>query len=102
MPFITLTAADGRTVSAYEARPAGQPRGGVVVMQEIFGVNAHIRSVADGFAQAGYLAIAPAAFGRLQPDVELGYADADMAAGQALMQGLQEANAHTHAQWEAR
>ena len=84
MSFITLTAADGRPVSAYEARPAGQPRGGVVVMQEIFGVNAHIRSVADGFAQAGYLAIAPAAFGRLQPDVELGYAEADMAAGQAL------------------
>lgn len=84
MPFITLTAADGRTLPAYEARPAGQPRGAVVVVQEIFGVNSHIRSVADGYAQAGYLVVAPAAFDRVQPSVELGYAEADMVVGQAL------------------
>lgn len=84
MPFITLTAADGRTFPAYEARPAGVPRGAVVVVQEIFGVNSHIRSVADAYAQAGYLAVAPAAFDRVQPGVELGYAETAMATGQAL------------------
>ena len=84
MPFITLTAADGRACPAYEARPEGRPRGAVVVMQEIFGVNVHIRSVADGFARAGYLAVAPAVFDRVQQGVELGYAPQDMAAGRAL------------------
>lgn len=84
MPFITLTAADGRAFPAYEARPTGQPRGAVVVVQEIFGVNSHIRSVADGCAQAGYLAVAPAAFDRVQPGVELGYAEADIGVGQTL------------------
>ena len=84
MPFITLTAADGRDCPAYEVRPEGTPCGAVVVMQEIFGVNSHIRSVADGFARAGYVAVAPAAFDRIQQAVELGYAPQDMAAGPAL------------------
>lgn len=89
MPFITLTAADGRTFPAYEARPTGVPRGAVVIVQEIFGVNSHIRSVADSYAQAGYLAVAPAAFDRVQPGVELGYAETDMAAGQALKAAME-------------
>jgi len=69
----TLHTADGQTISAYVAQPQGKPRGGIVVVQEIFGVNAHIRSVADGYAAAGYLAIAPAVFDSVQPQVELNY-----------------------------
>ena len=73
---IELTAKDGNTISAYRAAPDGAPRGAVVVIQEIFGVNSHIRDVADGYAAAGYLAIAPALFDRSEAGVELGY-DAD-------------------------
>ncbi|MBL0421060.1 dienelactone hydrolase family protein [Ramlibacter sp. AW1] len=82
--FIDLKAADGQSVPAYVARPAGAPRGAVVVLQEIFGVNSHIRSVADGYAAEGYLAVAPSTFHRVKPDVELGYAEGDMKAGFAL------------------
>ncbi len=82
--FIDLKAADGFTFPAYVAQPAAKPRGGVVVLQEIFGVNAHIRAVADGYAAAGYLAVAPATFHRVKPGVELGYAPDDMSAGMAL------------------
>ncbi|WP_300558214.1 dienelactone hydrolase family protein [Limnohabitans sp. Rim8] len=79
--MIELKAADGTAVPAYEARPVGAPRGAVVVIQEIFGVNSHIRAVADGYAAEGYLAVAPAAFQRVKPGVELGYTDADMGEG---------------------
>jgi carboxymethylenebutenolidase len=79
--FISLQSADGFSVPAYVAEPAGKPRGAVVVVQEIFGVNSHIRSVADRFAAEGYLAVAPATFERVKPGVELGYTDADMQAG---------------------
>ena len=61
------------TIDAYRAAPSGKPKGGIVVLQEIFGVNAHIRRVADGFAAEGYLAIAPALFDRAKPGVELDY-----------------------------
>ena len=81
---IALRAADGFTSPAYVARPAGVVRGAVVVVQEIFGVNAHIRAVADGYAAAGYLAIAPDAFHRVQPGVALGYSPEDIQAGIAL------------------
>lgn len=70
---VRLTAADGHTLDAYRADPAGQPRGAIVVLQEIFGVNPHIRSVADRFAAQGYLAVAPALFDRVKAGVELGY-----------------------------
>ena len=82
--FTNLTAADGFSVPAYVAQPAGKPRGAVVVLQEIFGVNPHIRAVADRFAEQGYLAVAPATFERVKPGVELGYLDADMGAGSEL------------------
>ncbi|WP_096699286.1 dienelactone hydrolase family protein [Polaromonas sp. AER18D-145] len=82
--FIDLTAADGFVFPAYVAEPAGTPKAAVVVLQEIFGVNSHIRSVADGYAAAGYLAVAPATFHRVKPEVELGYTEADMNAGFAL------------------
>lgn len=79
--FIQLQAADGQTVSAWLAQPEKPARGAVVVVQEIFGVNAHIREVANGFAQAGYVALAPATFDRVQPGVELGYEAADIQEG---------------------
>ena len=79
--MIELKAPDGTVLPAYEARPAGRPKGSVVVVQEIFGVNSHIRDVADGYAAEGYLAVAPAAFHRVKPGVELGYAEADMGEG---------------------
>jgi carboxymethylenebutenolidase len=82
--FIELKAADGQAIPAYVARPAGTPKGGVVVIQEIFGVNSHIQSVADGYAAQGYLAVAPAIFHRVRPDVNLGYTPDDMSQGQAL------------------
>jgi carboxymethylenebutenolidase len=82
--FTDLKAADGQAIPAYVAQPAGKPRGGIVVIQEIFGVNSHIRSVADGYAAQGYLAVAPSTFHRVKPGVELGYEQEDMAAGMAL------------------
>ncbi len=82
---IKLTAADGVTIDAYRADPPGQPKGGIVVLQEIFGVNAHIRRVADGFADQGYLVIAPALFDRAKPGVELGYTPQEIPAGVALV-----------------
>ena len=82
--FIHLTSSDGFAVPAYVAEPQGKPRGGVVVLQEIFGVNSHIRSVADRFAAEGYLAVAPATFERVQPGADLGYTDADVQAGSKL------------------
>ncbi|MEO6830553.1 MAG: dienelactone hydrolase family protein [Acidobacteriaceae bacterium] len=66
-----LQAADGHKFDAYIAQPTGEPKAGIVVLQEIFGVTAHIRSMADGFSQAGYLAIAPALFDRVERNVEL-------------------------------
>jgi carboxymethylenebutenolidase len=82
--MIELESADGRMLPAYVAAPAGTPKGAVVVIQEIFGVNSHIRSVADGYAAAGYLAVAPALFERVKTGVELGYTPEDMQAGFAL------------------
>lgn len=88
--WIQLQSADGFKFDAYEARPAQAPRAAVVVLQEIFGVNDHIRKVADGYAQAGYLAIAPATFARSKGGVELGYTPEDMNAGFALKTAIEE------------
>ena len=82
--WIELTAADGTTVSAWRAEPKGAPRGGLVVVQEIFGVNSHIRGVCEGYAAEGYLAIAPALFDRIEPRVDLGYLPDDVARGREL------------------
>ncbi|HUX74342.1 MAG TPA: dienelactone hydrolase family protein [Steroidobacteraceae bacterium] len=86
---IELTAADGHRLSAYLAEPAGKPRGGLVVVQEIFGVTRHIRAVADQYAAAGFLAIAPAVFDRVQRDVDVPYTD--MAKGFGYMQAMNNA-----------
>ena len=79
--IIDLTAADGHRLSAYRADPAGKPRGAIVVVQEIFGVNDHIRKVADGYAADGYVAIAPALFDRIRPGIEIGYSMAEIQEG---------------------
>jgi carboxymethylenebutenolidase len=87
--MIELKAADGHTFAAYVAQPSGKAKGAVVVLQEIFGVNAHIQEVADGYAQAGYVAVAPANFDRQQRDVNLGYKPEDMSAGAALKAAIE-------------
>jgi len=85
---ITLQAIDGVQVSAYVAHPSATPRACVVVVQEIFGVNAHIRAVCDRWAQAGWLAVAPSFFDRLEAGVEMGYDAQTMARGIALVDRL--------------
>jgi carboxymethylenebutenolidase len=90
---VTLQAADGHNLDAYVARPAVTPIAGLVVIQEIFGVNRHIRSIADGYANDGFLAVAPALFDRVEKNVELTYEGADAQKGMALMQKLNIATA---------
>jgi carboxymethylenebutenolidase len=82
--WIKLKAGDGFELSAWRAEPKSAPRGGVVVVQEIFGVNAHIRSVAEGYAAEGYLAIAPAIFDRAERDVDLAAVPESFARGAGL------------------
>ncbi len=78
---VQLRSADGFGFAGYEASPEGAPIGAVVVIQEIFGVNSHIRGVVDGYAADGYAAIAPQIFDRVERDIELGYEEADMGRG---------------------
>ena len=85
---ITLCAADRHRLSAYRAVPAQRPAGGLVVLHEIFGVNAHIREVCIDYAQRGFLAIAPALFDRAAPEVELGYDAAAVERGRAVRAGI--------------
>ena len=87
---IELKAADGFSLSAYVAGPADAARG-IVVVQEIFGVNRHIRNVADRFAAQGYAVVAPALFDRVQRGVELGYIQADIDRGREYRMKLSEA-----------
>lgn len=81
MAATTINCVDGFELGAYAASPAGAAKGAVVVIQEIFGVNSHIRSVVDGYASEGFYAIAPAIFDRLERNVELGYTEEDMGTG---------------------
>ncbi len=76
---ITLTASDGFKLGAYRTDPATTPKGAIVVIQEIFGVNHHIRSVCDRLAAEGYAAIAPSIFDRSQPDFQCGYTPDEIA-----------------------
>ena len=82
--FATLKAEDGHSFPGYVARPSGKPRGGVVVIQEIFGVNAHLKQVADGFAKDGYLAVAPDMFHRVVQGVDLGYTQEEVTKGREI------------------
>ncbi len=84
--IITLTATDGQDLEGYRADPKGDPRGGIVVIQEIFGLNPHIRDVCDRLADQGYLVIAPALFDRIELDIELGYSEEDLKDGLGYMQ----------------
>ena len=82
---LTLTASDGHSFGAYRADPNGSAKGGIVVLQEIFGVNAHIRDVCDRFAKDGYAAIAPALYDRSShKNAELTYAKEDVTLGKKL------------------
>lgn len=83
MSFISLTAADGHRLTAWRAGPQNAGRA-LVVVQEIFGVNHHIRTVCDRFAAEGYAVIAPALFDRVGRSIELGYQAADVAQGREL------------------
>ncbi len=76
-----LTASDGHKFSAYKAAPPGDPKAGLVVIQEIFGVNSHIQDVCDRYAEQGYLAIAPALFDRISPNITLNYESEDVTQG---------------------
>ena len=80
---IELTAADGHRLQAYRAMPDGAARAGLVILQEVFGVNAHIRSVVDDYAAHGFATIAPALFDRVERGVELSYQGEDLARGRA-------------------
>lgn len=82
--MVSLTAGDGHQLGAYRAEPAGASGPGLVVIQEIFGVNGHIRGVADGYAADGFTALAPALFDRVSPGIELGYEDADVTEGREI------------------
>src|SRR2546427_2021712 len=82
--IVALTAEDGHKLSAYRANPTGKPRGGLVIVQEIFGVNSHIKKVCDGFAADGYVALAPALFDRVEPNVSLGYQQGDIERGREI------------------
>jgi len=89
---IKLKAEDGFELDAYLALPSGTPKGGVIVIQEIFGVNSHIRDDADKFAKAGYAALAPAMFDRAQKGVDLGYDAAGIEAGRGIIAKIDWAN----------
>lgn len=76
---VTLTASDGFKLGGYRADPASPPKRAVVVIQEIFGVNSHIRNICDRLANEGYVAIAPAIFDRIEPDFQSGYSPDEVA-----------------------
>jgi carboxymethylenebutenolidase len=93
MAWIRLSAADGHALQAWCARPDGRPRGAIVVLQEIFGVNAHIRAVCDRWADQGWLALAPALYDRVAPGIEAGYGAEGIAQGRAIKEKLGDATA---------
>jgi len=86
--FTTIMARDGHEFQAWLAPPPGRPRGAIVVVQEIFGVNSHIRAVTDGYAKEGYVAIAPCLFDRVRRGIELGYTPAGMQEGRGYVAQL--------------
>jgi carboxymethylenebutenolidase len=84
----TLTAADKHSLGAYRADPKGAPKGGMVVIQEIFGVNKNIRAMCDRFAEMGYAAVAPAVFDRFSRNFESGYSADEIAHARSLLGNL--------------
>jgi carboxymethylenebutenolidase len=90
---VTIRAVDGHELNAYVAKPVGEPIAGLIVIQEIFGVNRHIRSVADGYAKDGFFVVAPALFDRVERGVDLTYEGADAEKARALMPKIDIAQA---------
>ena len=90
--FTTIMARDGHEFQTWLAAPPGRPRGALLVIQEIFGVNSHIRAVTDGFAAEGYTAIAPSLFDRVRRGIELGYTPAAMQEGAGYVKQLKPEN----------
>ena len=86
---VNLTSKDGFEFPVYVAQPSGKPKAALVVLQEIFGVNSHIKAVTDGYAADGYLAVAPATFHRVKPGVDLGYTQEDMGTGMGLKSAVE-------------
>lgn len=86
--MIQLTTGDAEAFSAYRADPAGTPKGAVVILPEVLGLNAHIRKVADDFAAKGYVAVAPSLFDKVRPNVELADDDAGLAEGNSLKENV--------------
>ena len=89
--MVALEAADGHTLDAYRADPSGTPKGAVVIGMEIFGITDHTRRLSDSFAAAGYTAIAPALFDRLERNSVLGYEGEDYARGRAMKDQVEDA-----------
>jgi carboxymethylenebutenolidase len=89
--FTTIMARDGHEFQAWLAAPPGKPRAAIVVVQEIFGVNSHIRKVTDGYAADGFVAIAPALFDRVRRSIQLGYSDGEMQEGRGYVKQLKRA-----------
>jgi len=85
---VKLTTSDNHALGAYRADPSGTPKGGIVVIQEIFGVNHHIRAMCDRFAGIGYAAIAPQVFDRFARDFECGYSPDEIAHARSLIGNL--------------
>jgi len=88
--FTTLMARDGHEFRAWLAAPPGPPRGAVVVLQEIFGVNSHIRAVTDSFAAEGYVAVAPSLFDRVRRGIEIGYSEKEIQEGRGYVMQLKQ------------
>ncbi len=82
--MLTLNSEDSHRLAAYHAIPSGKARGALVIVQEIFGVNSHIKDVCDGFAADGYVVLAPALFDRVERDVAIGYTQTDIERGRAI------------------
>jgi len=85
--IVAITADDGFSFDAYRAEPSADVKGAVLVIQEIFGVNQHIREVCDGYGEKGYVAVAPAIFDRVEKNITLGYEGDDMARGIEIARG---------------
>ena len=86
--MVQLRAKDGHVLDAYVVQPGVPAKGGLVIVQEIYGVNAHIRAVADRYADDGFVVVAPALFDRIERGVELRGSGEDMAAGDGPSQEL--------------
>ncbi|MDC0094003.1 dienelactone hydrolase family protein [Alphaproteobacteria bacterium] len=82
--FLELTASDNHKFSAYLAQPPEKPKAGLVILQEIFGVNTHIQELADFFSKKGYLSIAPSLFDRAETNVQLSYDEIGVSKGRKL------------------